>query len=1012
MTVSTTTNRASYSGNGSTTAFAYGFKIFADADLTVIIRSSAGVETTKTLSTHYTVSGAGNASGGNVTFTSGNVPASGETVVILRQLTLTQGTDYVANDPFPAESHEDALDRLTMVTQQLDEEIGRTLKVSQTNVISSPEFTADATARANKLLSFDASGNLIATQEIGVFKGDSATTTTSAFTVRDIVKATTTAQLNNIYICVADSVVGDALTDTDHFALIVDAVAAASSATAAASSATAAASSASTASTQASNASSSASTSSTQATNSANSATASASSATAAAASAASAAASLDAFDDNYLGAKSSDPSTDNDGDALNAGDLYFNTSSNVLKVYNGSAWQEATLVTTATTAELNIMDGDTSASSTTVADADRVVFNDAGTMKQVAVTDLAAYFDDEITAMPNLVTTGALNSGSITSGFGTIDTGSSAITTTGVITGGTLEATADTSAGDNAAIGFTSAEGLILTGQGSTSDITFKNDADTTVFSIPTGTDDISFPDNAAILMGAGNDLKIFHNGSNSQINDLSTGNLQLLSNGAGVDVLKTDGEVMAKFITDGAVELYHNAVKKLETSASGVDITGALATSGQVQIGAYSPASDAILSAVDSGNGLEWGHANASGYRSTLGAFSGGGAPFIALSAEAGTNANTFRTRGIAGSVITTDNAGALVVQQVTTASADNQSGTERMRLDSSGNLLVGTTTNDIYDSTSEVGSQISDGYLAVARASTVAYFNRLSSDGEVVMFRKGGTTVGSISTYSGDLAIGTNNVGLRFIDSTDANALRIVPSNIGSSTDVDASLDLGMSSARFKDGYFSGTVFCVQIRGVSDTNTGIDVTGSDIIAFKTGGSQRAEFSTGALRIGQSTTDHPGSGNTTTGIGLRTNGDAFFSDADSDAIYGNRNNAGGVVSIALSGTAKGGISVSSSAVAFNTTSDRRLKSNIEDAASASDKIDAIQVRQFDWNADNSHQDYGLIAQELVAIEPMAVSGDENSDEMMSVDYSKLVPMLIKEIQELRSRVATLEAS
>ena len=100
----------------------------------------------------------------------------------------------------------------------------------------------------------------------------------------------------------------------------------------------------------------------------------------------------------------------------------------------------------TATTAELNIMDGDTSATSTTVADADRVVFNDAGTMKQVAVTDLAAYFDDEITAMPNLVTTaattvGALNSGSITSGFGSIDTGSSTITTTGAITGGSLVA-------------------------------------------------------------------------------------------------------------------------------------------------------------------------------------------------------------------------------------------------------------------------------------------------------------------------------------------------------------------------------------------------------------------------------------------------------------------------------------------------------------------------------------------------------------------------------------------
>ena len=87
----------------------------------------------------------------------------------------------------------------------------------------------------------------------------------------------------------------------------------------------------------------------------------------------------------------------------------------------------------TATAAELNISDGDTSATGTTVADADRVVYNDNGSMKQVAVTDLAAYFDDEITAMPNLVTTaattvGALNSGSITSGFGSIDVGGSSV--------------------------------------------------------------------------------------------------------------------------------------------------------------------------------------------------------------------------------------------------------------------------------------------------------------------------------------------------------------------------------------------------------------------------------------------------------------------------------------------------------------------------------------------------------------------------------------------------------
>ena len=85
----------------------------------------------------------------------------------------------------------------------------------------------------------------------------------------------------------------------------------------------------------------------------------------------------------------------------------------------------------TVTTAEVNILDGDTTASSTTLADADRVVVNDAGTMKQVALTDFETYFESALDTLSNVTTVGALNSGSITSGFGTIDTGSSTITTT-----------------------------------------------------------------------------------------------------------------------------------------------------------------------------------------------------------------------------------------------------------------------------------------------------------------------------------------------------------------------------------------------------------------------------------------------------------------------------------------------------------------------------------------------------------------------------------------------------
>ena len=104
-------------------------------------------------------------------------------------------------------------------------------------------------------------------------------------------------------------------------------------------------------------------------------------------------------------------------------------------------------------------------------------------------VDTVSTYFASHSVGGGNIVTVGALNAGSITSGFTSIDVGAGAITTTGDITGGTFAATGDTAASDNASVGYTAAEGLILTGQGSTSDVTIKNDADATVFSIATGT-------------------------------------------------------------------------------------------------------------------------------------------------------------------------------------------------------------------------------------------------------------------------------------------------------------------------------------------------------------------------------------------------------------------------------------------------------------------------------------------------------------------------------------------
>jgi hypothetical protein len=219
-----------------------------------------------------------------------------------------------------------------MTIQQMQEEVTRSIKLSRTNTMTSTEFAVAAADRANKILAFDSTGEISVTQELGTYKGTDTTVTTAAYVQRDIVKSTSAAELNNVYICVANSVVGDLLTDTDHFDLLVDAVSAAASATAAASSAT----DAETAQTAAETAQTAAELAETNA----------ATSESNAATSASAAAASADAFDDVYLGSKSSDPTTDNDGDPLAAGMLYYNTVSNIMRIYSGSAWENVAVST------------------------------------------------------------------------------------------------------------------------------------------------------------------------------------------------------------------------------------------------------------------------------------------------------------------------------------------------------------------------------------------------------------------------------------------------------------------------------------------------------------------------------------------------------------------------------------------------------------------------------------------------------------------------------------------
>ena len=468
MTVSSTTNKHSYNGNGSQTVFAYTFKIFVAADIQVYLNGVL-----KTINTHYTLSNVGLTGGGNVTFTSGSVPSAATgNVILLRSLALTQGVDLINYGAFDANIIESAYDKLTMMVQQLQEEVSRSIRFSATVYDGGTQEVSDTVAnRAGKVLAYDAAGNISIAAELGSWKANWATNT--AFKLRDLVLDAAT---NNVYICILAHTSGTLSSDVSasKWSLVINASAVAASATTAttkaseaASSATAASNSASTATTQANTATSqasiattkantattkaatattkaseatssataaansatasansatagansatasansassvtsaantattkaneasasastattkanqasaSASTASTQATNASSSATAGANSATAAgnsasgaSTSATNAASSLSTFQGIFYGSLSSVPTSN-----IASGDLYFDSGTNAMKVYNGSAWQVvAPTVTTVDNStwsgtDLAVANGGTGASSDSAA--------------------------------------------------------------------------------------------------------------------------------------------------------------------------------------------------------------------------------------------------------------------------------------------------------------------------------------------------------------------------------------------------------------------------------------------------------------------------------------------------------------------------------------------------------------------------------------------------------------------------------------------------------------------
>lgn len=352
MTINSTTRKTNnLAGNGNTHTYPFAFKVFTDADVVVKkLEVSTSIETTLTLGANndyiVTLNADQNGNpGGSITLKQGgnnfNLP-SGFQIVITSALTPLQGTDLTNQGGFYPEVINDALDKSVILHQQQQDELDRSIKFSLTNTIGSLEITENANARKNRVLGFDNLGEFEVLKELGTYRGNWAAGT--AYAVRDLVKDTSTG---NIFFCnTAHTSSGSqpltTNTNSANWDLIVDAAtataaqnAASSSATAAANSATAAANSATAAATSQTAAANSATTATTKASQADTAKTAAETAKTAAETAKTAAEAALDSFDDRYLGAKQSNPTLDNDGNALIDGALYFNTTDNIMRVYD-----------------------------------------------------------------------------------------------------------------------------------------------------------------------------------------------------------------------------------------------------------------------------------------------------------------------------------------------------------------------------------------------------------------------------------------------------------------------------------------------------------------------------------------------------------------------------------------------------------------------------------------------------------------------------------------------------
>lgn len=348
---------------------------------------------------------------------------------------------------------------------------------------------------------------------------------------------------------------------------------------------------------------------------------------------------------------------------------------------------------------------------------------------------------------------------------------------------------------------------------------------------------------------------------------------------------------------------------------------------------------------------------------------------------------------------------------------ANGDSLVVTRRVTIDADGKVGIGETNPSVALHVNGGGSN------------TLALFESTDA-GAAISFKDGDTTTNpELDCRTNDLVFNTGgtervridsdgNVGIGISDPAEILHLSKSSAPILKIENTDTSLGsdqvIGAIQWKANDPSGSGVGDCAQIA----VRSGSTVGGQCYMQFTTSDSsslnqERMRLdSTGSLCVGEVTSDIKGrvhafasdtrchSARFTGANGSSIGYWSEFDNTSGDAYH---------VYLRYNNSQVGLISSNSTTTTYGTSSDERLKENIVDAPAGN--IDDVRVRSFDWRVDGTHQTYGVIAQEIVDVAPEAVTKGKTEDDMWQVDYSKLVPMMIKEIQDLKAKVAELES-